>query len=206
MLNKIIAFIFIVYFIPVGAENQTAPTILIIGDSLSAGYGMKTEESWPHLLQKRLQEQNKPYHVINDSISGNTTHNGLSRLPNSLEQYQPDIVILQLGGNDGLRGLSLKQMRDNFIQMIEIIQNKGAQLILLGIKIPPNYGAAYTERFEAIFLELAEQYKLPFEAFFLAGVADNPELMQSDGIHPNAAAQPIMLDQVWRIIEPLLSN
>ncbi|OUD14672.1 arylesterase [Thioflexithrix psekupsensis] len=195
-----------VYFIPVGAENQTAPTILIIGDSLSAGYGMKAEESWPHLLQKKLQEQKSSYRVINDSISGNTTHNGLSRLPDSLKQYQPDIVILQLGGNDGLRGLSLKQMRDNFIQMIEKIQNQGAKLLLLGIKIPPNYGAAYTERFEAIFLELAEQYKLPFEAFFLAGVADNPELMQSDDIHPNAAAQPIMLNNIWQVLEPLLSD
>jgi acyl-CoA thioesterase I len=204
MFNKIIALILMIYFVPVWADNETSPVILIIGDSLSAGYGIKTEESWPHLLQKQLSEQNHIHRVINDSISGNTTHNGLSRLSNSLQQHQPHIVILQLGGNNGLRGLSLKQMRNNLIQMIEQIQAQNAKLLLLGIKIPPNYGAAYTERFEAIFTELAQQYTLAFEPFFLAGVADNPELMQNDGIHPNSAAQSVMLDNVWRVLEPLL--
>jgi acyl-CoA thioesterase-1 len=179
-------------------------TILVMGDSLSAAYGVPTEQGWTQLLQQKLTAQAYAYQVVNASISGDTTHNGLSRLPAALAQHTPDILILELGGNDGLRGLSLSTMQSNLIEMIALAHEQNAQVLLLGIKIPPNYGPAYTQRFEQVFATVAEQTKVAFEPFFLAEITENPDLMQADGIHPNAAAQPLMLEHIWDDLEPLL--
>lgn len=181
-------------------------TILVLGDSLSAAYGVPTEQGWTQLLQQKLAEQGAVYQVVNASISGDTTHSGLSRLPAALAQYTPDILILELGGNDGLRGLSLSKMQSNLTDMIELAHAQDTQVLLLGIKIPPNYGPAYTQRFEQVFQTVAEQTGVAFDPFFLAGIADNPDLMQADGIHPNADAQPLMLAHVWDDLEPLLQQ
>ncbi len=184
----------------------TQPTILVMGDSLSAAYGISAEQGWAQLLQRRLSAADYPHQVINDSVSGDTTHNALARLPNVLSHYQPTVVILELGGNDGLRGLSLQKMQANLSQMVELVQKQGAKVLLLGMRIPPNYGPLYTQHFEKVFRDVAEQYKIAFEPFFLSDVADQPDLMQNDGIHPNATAQPLMLEKVWDDLKPLLNK
>lgn len=183
-----------------------APTILVMGDSLSAGYGIDLQQGWVSLLEQRLRENNLPHQVVNASISGETTRGGLTRLPAALKRHQPDIVILELGGNDGLRGLPLEILKDNLATMIELSQQAGAQVVLMEMRIPPNYGPRYTEKFQNVYSELAERYNLPLVSFFLTGVADNPVLMQGDGIHPRAEAQPRMLDNVWLVLEPLLEE
>lgn len=183
-----------------------APRILVLGDSLSAGYGIQLSQSWVSLLQQRLQEAGFPHQVVNASISGDTTRGGLARLPTALERYEPDIVILVLGGNDGLRGLSLQALEDNLATMIELSQRAGTQVIIAEMRIPPNYGPRYTEKFQATYGNLAEYYELPLIPFLLENVADNPALMQEDGIHPRAEAQPLILDNVWPILQPLLNQ
>lgn len=182
------------------------PTILVIGDSLSAAYGIAPEQGWVRLLQNKLQAEGYDYQVINDSISGDTTSNGLNRLPKSLETHQPAIVILELGGNDGLRGLGLSAMRDNLQEMIEQSQQADADILLLGMKIPPNYGLAYTRGFEKVFSDLAGQYDLQFIPFFLDGVGGTRRYMQLDRIHPNADGQPLMLENVWEVLEDMLEK
>ncbi len=176
-------------------------SILVLGDSLSAGYNMRLEQSWPSLLQQRLDDEGRPCRVINSSITGDTTQGGWSRLPRLLTRHHPDIVVIELGGNDGLRGLSIDVTRGNLESMILASKEAGAQIVLAGIMLPPNYGAAYTERFQAIYPELAAQHDIALHPFILEGVALDPELMQSDGIHPNALAQPMLLENLW----PLLS-
>jgi acyl-CoA thioesterase-1 len=183
-----------------------APQILIVGDSLSAGYGMKTEESWVALLRQRLKEKSFSYQIINASISGNTTGNGLLQLKSLLKKYQPEIVLIELGGNDGLRGLSLTSIKDNLRKMIELAQSNNARVILAGIRLPPNYGLKYTQAFYEIFLQLAKHSQVDLIPFFLEGVGDNRNLMQADGIHPTAQAQPIILDVTWPYIEALLNK
>ncbi len=178
--------------------------ILIVGDSLSAGYGMELDQAWPRLLQKRLDDNGHEYRVFNSSITGDTTQGALARLPRLLERQRPRWVILELGGNDGLRGIGIDVTRANFVQMIEQSRAVGAQVMLTGIRLPPNYGPTYTERFHAMYGELADQYGLLLVPFFMEGVALEPELMQEDGIHPNAAAQPVLLDHVWTVLEPAL--
>jgi len=178
--------------------------ILIVGDSLSAGYGMALDQSWPNLLQQRLDDQGHSYRVFNSSISGDTTQGGLARFPRLLEKNQPGIVIIELGANDGLRGISVDVTRNNFKQMIERSISMGATVILTGIRLPPNYGQAYTEMFHAMYAEMAEQYGLLLVPFLMEGVALDPELMQDDGIHPNAQAQPALLENVWTVLEPAL--
>ena len=178
--------------------------ILIIGDSLSAGYGMALDESWPKLLQKRLDDNGHTYRVFNASISGDTTQGGLARFPRLLEKHQPGIVIIELGGNDGLRGIGVDVTRKNFIQMIESSLSIEATVMLAGMRLPPNYGQSYTKKFHAMYAELAEQYGLLLVPFLMEGVALDPQLMQDDGIHPNAEAQPRLLDNVWTILAPAL--
>jgi len=180
------------------------PVILIVGDSLSAGYGMALDQSWPNLLQQRLDNQGHSYRVFNSSISGDTTQGGLARFPRLLEKNQPGIVIIELGANDGLRGISVDVTRNNFKQMIERSISMGATVILTGIRLPPNYGQAYTEKFHAMYAEMAERYGLLLVPFLMEGVALDPELMQDDGIHPNAQAQPALLENVWTVLEPAL--
>ncbi|WP_425454109.1 arylesterase [Kushneria sinocarnis] len=167
------------------------------------GRGVERSEGWVSLLRERLGDAHQ---VVNASTSGDTTAGGLSRLPEALERTRPDIVLLELGGNDGLRGLSLEQMKSNLAQMIEQSRAAGARVGLLGIRIPPNYGQAYTEAFRAIYPELAQRYEIPLVPFLLEGVALNDELMQSDGIHPNAEGQPIILDNVWPVLQGLLQT
>jgi acyl-CoA thioesterase-1 len=189
---------------PAAGAAMPARTILVLGDSISAGYGINVEEGWVALLQKRLKAQGYGYRVVNASVSGETTSGGLQRLPRALSLHKPEIVILELGGNDGLRGLPIATTRENMNRMVELSTGAGARVLLLGMKVPPNYGPRYTEGFERIFAELASRKKLPFVPFFLDQVALKPGLMQADGLHPTAAAQRLMLEAVWPTLESRL--
>ena len=183
-----------------------SPVILVLGDSLSAGYGIPVEKGWVSLLQRRLVERGFPYRVVNASISGDTTSGGLSRLPAALELHRPAIVVLELGANDGLRGQPPMAMSRNLSQMIERSQQAGARVLLAEMRIPPNYGPLYTQKFQATFGELAQHYAIPLIPFLLDGVAGNPALIQDDGLHPRAEAQPRILDNVWAVLEPALKS
>lgn len=180
--------------------------ILVLGDSISAAYNMEQAQSWPALLSNRLEQDGYAYRVFNSSITGDTTEGGLSRLGRLLQSEQPAVVIVELGGNDGLRGLSLDVTRDNLEAMITQSQQAGAEVVLAGIQLPPNYGQSYTERFARMYAELAEEHGTQLIPFILDGIALNPELMQDDGIHPNVAAQPLLLDHVWGALQPLLGK
>ena len=186
------------------AAGAETPTILVLGDSLSAAYGIPAEQGWVNLLQRRLVENGLPHRVVNASISGDTTSGGLSRLPAALERERPTLVVLELGANDGLRGQSLDAMADNLARMIELSQQAGARVALAEMRIPPNYGPAYTQKFQAAFGELATRYEIPLIPFLLDGVAGDRTLIQDDGLHPSAEAQPQILDNVWPVLEPLL--
>lgn len=185
-------------------EADSRSSIVIVGDSLSAAYGMEISESWPSLLQRRLEEHGHAYRVFNSSITGDTTQGGLTRLPRLLQRHQPTIVILELGGNDGLRGLPVEVTRSNLASMIEQSRAAGARVILAEMRIPPNYGQTYTEKFNGTYQELAAAEGVVLLPFLLQDIALEPGLMQDDGIHPTAAAQPLILDQVWAALEPLL--
>lgn len=178
------------------------PVILVMGDSLSAAYGMPREAGWVALLQTRLNACD--YRIVNASISGETTAGALTRLPRALEQHQPAIVILELGGNDGLRGIAVPEFRRNLARLISLSRAAGAKVLLTGIRLPSNYGPQYTEKFFAVYAALAAEYDTALVPFFMAGVALNPELMQGDDIHPNAAGQPRLLANVWPHLQPLL--
>ena len=189
-----------------GLVRAEAPVILALGDSLSAGYGIPAEQGWVNLLQRRLTERGFPHQVINASISGDTTSGGLSRLPAALERHRPVLVILELGANDGLRGQPPMAMATNLGRMIELSQQAGARVVLAEMRIPPNYGPLYTQKFQATFGELAQHHQIPLVPFLLNGVAGNPTLIQDDGLHPRAEAQPRILDNVWPALEPLLAQ
>ena len=189
-----------------GASAANPPTVLVIGDSLSAGYGIDVDQSWTTLLQSRLQSQGYEHRVVNASITGDTTEGGASRIAAALENFGPDLVILELGGNDGLRGIPPDRMRDNLKAIIETSQQSGASVIMLGIRIPTNYGQRYTSAFEGVYRELAEQLQIPWIEFFMEAVALDETLMQADGIHPNAKAQPILLDNAWPIVSQALAD
>jgi len=188
------------------AQATQAPTILIVGDSLSAAYGMELAESWPSLLQKRLNENGYAWRVFNSSIAGDTTQGGLSRLPGLLAEQQPGMVIIELGGNDGLRGLPLEVTRRNLATMIEQARAAGARVLLAEMRIPPNYGRSYTEQFNGAYHDLAGLPGVTLIPFLLEDIALKPELMQEDGIHPTAQAQSLILDTVWRALEPELDE
>jgi acyl-CoA thioesterase-1 len=191
-----------------GLDSKPAilPTILILGDSISAAYSMEQSEAWPALLSNRLDEHGYAYRVFNSSITGDTTEGGLSRLPRLLASQKPAVVIIELGGNDGLRGLSLDVTRNNLTSMITQSQQAGAAVVIAGIQLPPNYGQTYTERFSAMFGELSAEYQTALIPFIFDDIALDPALMQDDGIHPNAQAQPILLGHVWTALEPLLQR
>jgi acyl-CoA thioesterase-1 len=188
------------------AAATPAPAILVVGDSISAGYGLAANEGWVALLQRRLKSQGYGYRVVNASVSGETTTGGLARLPRALSVHRPAIVIIELGGNDGLRGLPLETSRANLERMINLSKGAGARVLLLGMKIPPNYGARYSEGFEKVFRDLARQHKLAFEPFFLSKIALEQGMIQEDGLHPTAKAQPVMLDTMWPALKPLLTR
>jgi acyl-CoA thioesterase-1 len=191
-------------FLAHAAGAAPAPSILVVGDSLSAGYGIEMRNGWVTLLQQRLTKQGYPHAVVNASISGDTTAGGRARLAAALNRHRPRIVILELGGNDGLRGLSLRETRANLDAMIKTAHSVGAQVLLVGIHLPPNYGPEFTRKFHAIYHELARAHDTALVPFLLEGVALTPGLMQPDGIHPRAAAQTRLLDNVWPHLEPLL--
>ncbi|QDF97140.1 arylesterase [Azoarcus sp. DD4] len=192
-------------FILLSGAAQAA-TILVWGDSLSAGYGLKAGEAWPTLLQTRLTREGFRHTVVNDSVSGETSSGGRSRLPDALARHKPDILILELGANDGLRGLKPDLLADNLAAMIASAKKAGARVLLVGMRMPPNYGPAYTQRFEATFADIARTHKVGFVPFLFDGFADRPELFQADGIHPAAEAQPMILDTVWRGLRTMLKG
>jgi len=186
------------------AETDKPGVILVFGDRLSAAYRMDETDGWVALLQEQLKHEELDYHVVNGSVSGETTAGGLARLPAVLNTSKPDLVLLELGGNDGLRGLPVRTIRQNLRQMIELSQAAGARVLLIGIQIPPNYGPRYTEPFYDQYEELAREYGLTLIPFLLEGIAENSTLMQDDGIHPTAEAQPMIVDNVWPVLIDLL--
>ena len=198
--------LFVFGFIPPGASAKESPVLLILGDSLSAGYGMDREQSWVNLLDIRLKESGLSYSILNSSISGDTSQGGLSRLPRLLDRYQPEIVIIELGANDGLRGIDPGITRENMTRMIQQSQAAGARVLLAGIKLPPNYGSAYLEQFESMYPDLASEFETMLVPFFMDGVALKPDLLQADNIHPNENGQPVLLDNVWKVLEPVLAR
>jgi len=189
------------------ARAKTQATLLVVGDSLSAEYGLRRGTGWVALLDKRLRDEGKSITVVNASISGDTTSGGLSRLPPLLAQHKPQMVLIELGGNDALRGLPLKTSQDNLESMVKAAQNQGAKVLLLGMQVPPNYGPQYAAEFSAMYAEVAKRHKVGLVPFFLKGVADADNadsLFQSDRIHPVEAAHPIMLGNVWPALRKLL--
>jgi acyl-CoA thioesterase-1 len=185
-------------------SDENLPVILILGDSISAAYNMEIGQSWPSLLQDRLKQDGYAYQVFNSSIVGETTQGGITRLPRLLEKRQPDFVLIELGGNDGLRGLPIEETQKNFSSMIEISQQSGAQVILSEMRIPPNYGRSYTEKFNQTYSTLQKKYGITLLPFILQDIALEPGMMQADGIHPSIAAQPVILDKVWAVLSELL--
>ena len=197
---------FLLLLICVQSYATETPTVLVFGDSLSAGHGIEVDQSWTALLQSRLDDQGYEHQVINASIGGDTTESGAARIGQAIATFAPSLIILELGGNDGLRGIPADRMRGNLHKIIKTSKDSGAAVVLLGIRIPPNYGQRYIEDFDKVFRELAIELDVPWIEFFMEGVALHDELMQSDGIHPNADAQPILLDNAWPMIDAALAN
>ena len=183
-----------------------AQNILLVGDSISAAFGLEIRQGWVSLLEARLAEHDSPHQVINASVSGDTTAGGLARLPALLQEVRPGLVIIELGGNDGLRALPVSNMQQNLSAMVELAQNAGADVILLGMRIPPNYGPRYTNAFENAFIEVAQQHGIALVPFLLEGVGGVAGMMQDDGVHPTAAAQPLLLDNAWPQISQWLDD
>jgi acyl-CoA thioesterase-1 len=179
--------------------------VLVLGDSLSAGYGLSRNESWTWLLQQRLVESGFTQKVVNASISGDTTRGGVARLPRALNIHQPELVVIELGGNDGLRGIPPEEIRRNLADLVRLSRESGASVLLTGMLIPPNYGPDYTEKFKDAFRQVAEEMDVPLTPFVLEDIALEPGMMQDDGIHPTAPAQPLILEKLWPWIEPLLA-
>ena len=185
--------------------NADAPVILVFGDSISAGYGLaRVEQGWVGMLRAKLKDEGYGYQVVNASVTGETTAGGLARLPRALALHHPRVVILELGGNDGLRALPIDQMRSNLGRMVDLSVDSGAQVLVLGMRIPPNYGPEFTEKFFAVFADVARDKRAPLVPFLLNDIALSPNLMQADGVHPNELGQPKLLDNVWPRLRPLL--
>lgn len=199
---RVFAFLFVL--LVAAPASAAGKTILVMGDSLSAGFGLARNESWPALLGQRLQDTGSAYTVANASISGETTAGGRTRLDGALQQFKPNVVILALGANDGLRGLPVKQMRENLESMTQLARKAGARVLIAGMKLPPNYGATYTRDFEAAFAAVATQQHAALLPFLLEPIAAERSAFQNDGLHPVAAAQPRILEHVWAALKPLL--
>ena len=183
----------------------SAKTIMIVGDSLSAGYGIQPQQGWVHLLQKRLEQQYPKQHkVVNASVSGETTSGALARLPKLLQTHRPDVVVIELGGNDGLRGQPPQMIQKNLANLIQHSQKAKAKVVIFGMKMPPNYGSAYSKAFENNYKVVSQQYKVKLLPFFMEGISGNKQLMQKDLIHPNAKAQPILLNNAYPYIKGAL--
>ncbi|MEW5890507.1 MAG: arylesterase [Pseudomonadota bacterium] len=198
-------FIVIVLLSLWGAAAQAAGTVLVVGDSISAGYGLRQSDSWPSLLAARLEREGFDYNVVNASISGDTTAGGRSRIGAALARHRPAVVIIALGGNDGLRGLPPDKMRENLEAMARAARDAHARVLIAGMRLPPNYGMAYTRQFEQAFAEAARNTRSVLVPFLLDGFAERRDLFQADAIHPTAAAQPLILDNVWPTLRPLLT-
>lgn len=194
---------FVAWSLPAFAAN---PKILIYGDSLSAAYGIPQQQGWASLLKEKLSQENLRFDIINASISGETTSGGLTRLARTLEQTKPQTIIIELGANDGLRGLPVKNMHDNLDAMIQLSKKSGAKVLLVGMRIPPNYGPKYTEEFSQTYTKLAKRHKISVVPFMLDNVAAKPDLIQQDGLHPNALGQPIILNNIWSELQGLLKK
>ena len=192
-------------FIPIITAAQTNPIILVLGDSLSAEYGLSRGTGWVKLLEKQLQKDSSSWSVFNASISGETSSGGLTRLPKLLEDKKPRIVLLELGANDALRGLSIEQTQNNLRKIIQLSKQSGAKVLLFGIQIPPNYGKEYTQQFKELYRKLAEQEQIQLLPFFFKGIATNQEMYQADNIHPNENAQSILFKNVWGAMAPYYS-
>lgn len=202
-LRSILVMVFIVLFTSAATANQN--TLLVVGDSLSAAYGVPSDKAWVQLLQERLDRNGlSQWQVVNASISGETTDGGARRLPDLLAENDPDVVVIELGGNDGLRGFPPKVIESNLAEMITLVQDAGAEAVLVGMQIPPNYGQRYTEMFANIFPTLSDRYDTALVPFFLQGVYNQDGMMQDDGIHPTEAAQPKLLENVWPVLEETL--
>lgn len=188
------------------SERSHSPTLLVLGDSISAAFGIEQSKGWVSLLSQKLQDHQYRMQVVNASISGETTQGGLQRLPSLLAKHKPVLVIVELGGNDGLRGLQLSLIEENLREIIATIKAENANILLTGIRLPPNYGQIYTEKFYQIYQDLAKQQKVTLVPFLMDGVARNSALMQTDGIHPTADAQPVMLKNVWEFLQPMITR
>jgi acyl-CoA thioesterase I len=191
---------------PTARAETGAPVVLVVGDSISAGYGLTKGTGWVDLLAKRINAQHLVWRVVNASISGDTTAGGRARLPALLAQHKPAVVIVELGGNDGLRGGNLKSTKDNLEAMVTAIRKSGAQPVLIGMKLPPNYGPGYTREFDALFGDVAKSGNTLFVPFLFAGIGESDEWFQPDRIHPTAAAQSKLLDNIWPVLLPLLTK
>jgi len=189
-----------------GAAAAAAPVVLVYGDSLSAAYGIPREAGWVALLERRLAAREPAWRVVNASVSGETTAGGRTRLPAVLERTRPDLVILALGANDGLRGLPLAQTAHNLEAMAASAKGQGARVLLVGMRLPPNYGRTYSDEFQALFRTVSRRSGLPLVPFLLDGIAARPELFLPDGLHPTAAAQPQVMENVWRQLAPMLAD
>ncbi len=194
---------FVAWSAPAYAEN---PKIMIYGDSLSAAYGIPQQKGWASLLQQKLVSEHYQYDVVNASISGETTSGGASRIRNALSQIKPNIIILELGANDGLRGLPIESMIANLNTIIQEGKKSGAKILLVGMKIPPNYGPQYTKLFSQSYLKLSQEHQIPLVPFMLENIAAKTNLIQDDGLHPNAIAQPLVLDNIWSKLKMLLKK
>jgi acyl-CoA thioesterase-1 len=188
------------------SASKTPAAILVLGDSLSGAYGISTEQGWVSLLQQHIMDQGYPYRVVNASVSGDTTRTGLSRIEAALRQHQPDIVIVALGGNDGLRGLAFSEIENSLATIIQKCQQNNAQVLLAGVRLPPNYGPVYNQKFAELFESLSQRYQIPLVPRMLDQVADYRELLQADGIHPTADAQPKIMKNIWAGLEPMLNK
>jgi len=186
------------------AENKTPATILVLGDSLSGAFGLDTDEGWVALLQQQLTRQGYDYRVINASVSGDTTRTGLSRIQPALKAHDPAIVIVALGANDGLRGLPFSEIENSLAGIIQHCKEQGTQTLLVGVRLPPNYGPVYNQKFAELYRRLADSYQIPLVAKMLDKVAENRALMQADGMHPKAEAQPQVMENIWAGLKPLL--
>jgi acyl-CoA thioesterase I len=199
-------FLVVAFLSGLGAVHASspAPVILVWGDSLSSAYGMPLASGWVQLLQRRLEQKGYPHRVVNGSVTGETTAGGLARLPAALKRHRPALVLIELGGNDGLRGLPLQQLRANLAAMIRQSRAAGARVVVFEMRIPPNYGVAYTQGFTQAFADVAQRGPARLVPFFLAPIASDAKWFQEDGIHPSPAAQPLMLDAAWPALQPAL--
>ena len=199
---RLLTLLLVVAVLPLPAA--AAPKVLVLGDSLSAAYGIALEAGWVHLFQERIRSRGLSHEVINTSVSGETTSGGLARLPDLLDKHEPELVLIALGGNDGLRGLPIPRMEENLRAMLDSVQAAGAEAALFEMRIPSNYGATYTDRFRAAFTRVAEAEDAVLIPFLLADIAEDPEAFLDDGIHPSAQAQPGILEAVWPHLAPML--